>query len=43
MPNRNAKTRKQNKRKLNETFKKVGRTSIQYGKYLKKIKVKNNV
>ena len=43
MPNRDAKTRKQNKRKLNGTFQKVGRTSIQYKKYLKKQREKKNV
>lgn len=43
MPNSKAKTRKQKKRKINETLNKVGRTSIQYRKYLKKLKDKKNV
>ena len=43
MPNSKAKIRKQKKRKLNETLSRQGRTSIQYKKYLNKIKGKINV
>jgi|TARA_R100001129_G_scaffold119601_2_gene82969 hypothetical protein len=43
MPNKKAKIKKQKKRKLNETLSRQGRTSIQYKKYLKKLKGKKNV
>jgi|TARA_R110000824_G_scaffold10249_3_gene45376 hypothetical protein len=43
MPNKKAKSKKQKRRKLNETFSRQGRTSIQYKKYLKKIRKKSDV
>ena len=43
MPNKKAKIKKQKRRKLNETLNRKGRTSIQYRKYLKKLKDKVNV
>ena len=43
MPNKEAKNRKRQRRKLNETLSRQGRTSIQYQKYLKKIRKKTDV
>ncbi len=43
MPNKQAKLKKQKRKKLNETFNKQGRTRIQYKKYKKKMKAKINV
>ena len=37
------KVKSKKKRKLNETFSRQGRTSIQYKKYLKKIRKKSDV
>lgn len=39
MPNKKAKSRKQKRKKINETLSRQGRTSIQYKKYL--IKTRN--
>ena len=43
MPNRKAKDRKCKKRKLNEKWKKEGRTAAQHKKWLRKNKNKNEI